>query len=93
MRIVDFTGAQFRQRHPGVSAPEEPGESTGSESRALVALDPLQDRSGCQAGHRYAPFVAHLVATKDQHPQTRERRRVDPSEALAAYRAAAALKV
>jgi hypothetical protein len=36
-------------------------------------------------------FLAQLIATKDQHPQTRERRRADPTEALAAYRAAAAL--
>ena len=34
-----------------------------------------------------APFLAHLLAMKDQHPQTRERRRAEPDEALAAYRA------
>jgi hypothetical protein len=73
-----------------MSAPENDSERTGLESRALVALDP-QDRSGPAANHRYAPFVAHLVATKDQHPQTRERRRADPNDALAAYRATAAL--
>jgi hypothetical protein len=28
---------------------------------------------------------------KDQHPQTRERRRAEPDEALAAYRATVAL--
>jgi hypothetical protein len=43
--------------------------------------------------YRYAPFLAQLVATKDQHPQTRERRRADPDVAVAAYRAAAALAV
>jgi len=75
-----------------MGAPENDGETAAPESRALVALDPLQEnRYGNAASYRYAPFVAHLVATKDQHPQTRERRRADPSDALAAYRAAAAL--
>jgi hypothetical protein len=32
-----------------------------------------------------------MIATKDQHPQSRERRRAEPDEALAAYRATAAL--
>jgi len=74
-----------------MGAPENDSEPTGSGSRALVPLDSLQDRSGNAASYRYAPFVAHLVATKDQHPQTRARRRADPRDALAAYRAAAAL--
>ena len=91
MHIGEVNGSQFRRPHPAMSAPENDSEPTGSESRALVALDPLQGRSGNTAGYRYAPFVAQLVATKDQHPQTRERRRADPSDALAAYRATAAL--
>jgi hypothetical protein len=41
--------------------------------------------------YHQAPFIAQLLAVKDQHPQTRERRRAEPDEALAAYRAAAAL--
>jgi hypothetical protein len=41
--------------------------------------------------YRQAPFLAHLLATKDQHPQTRERRRAGADEALAAYRTIAAL--
>jgi hypothetical protein len=76
-----------------MSASEEHSEPTALENRALVVLDPSQDRSGHVPGHRYAPFVAHLVATKDHHPQTRERRRADPNDALAAYRATAALTV
>jgi hypothetical protein len=76
-----------------MSTSEDHSEPAALENRALVVLDPLQDRSGCVLGHRYAPFVAHLVATKDHHPQTRERRRADPNDALAAYRATAALTV
>jgi hypothetical protein len=91
MLVGEVNERQFRRPHPAMSAPENDSEPTGSESRALVALDPLQDRPGNTAGYRYAPFVAQLVATKDQHPQTRERRRAEPNDALAAYRAVAAL--
>ena len=91
MRIGEVNGSEFRQPHPEVSTPDNDNESTASESRALVALDPLQGRAANAAGHRYAPFLAHLVATKDQHPQTRERRRAEPADALAAYRATVAL--
>lgn len=91
MLAGEINGSQFRQPDPAIGAPENDSEPAGSEGRALIALDPLSGRSGQAASHRYAPFVAHLVATKDQHPQTRERRRADPRDALAAYRAAATL--
>jgi hypothetical protein len=32
-----------------------------------------------------ANFVAHLIATRAQAPQTRLRRRADPAEAIGAY--------
>lgn len=91
MLVGEVNEQKFRRPHPTMSAPENDGEPTELESRALVPLDPLQSRSGNTADHRYAPFVAQLVATKDQHPQTRERRRAEPNDALAAYRAVAAL--
>jgi hypothetical protein len=34
-----------------------------------------------------ADFVAHLIATKGQLPQTRARRRAEPEDAIAAYAA------
>jgi hypothetical protein len=34
-----------------------------------------------------ADFIAHLIATSAQEPQTRARRRATPDEASAAYRA------
>jgi hypothetical protein len=37
---------------------------------------------------RPAAFLAHLIAVKQSHPQTRERRRAEPAEAVNAYRAA-----
>ena len=73
MLVSEVNGSQLRQPHPETSVPHS--DSTGSAGRAIVALDPLLDRSGQATTYRYAPFVAHLVATKDQHPQTRERRR------------------
>ncbi len=61
-----------------------------AESRALVALAPPVPPD-TPAPYRQAPFLAHLLAVKDQHAQTRERRRATPAEAIAAYRAAAGL--
>ena len=65
------------------------GES--AETRALVALARSPQFLERGTSHHHAPFVAHLVATKDGHPQTRERRRAEPNVALSAYRATAAL--
>jgi hypothetical protein len=62
-----------------------------AESRALVALAPPPPTAAVPAGYRQAPFLVHLLATKDQHAQTRERRRAEPHEAVAAYRTTAAL--
>jgi hypothetical protein len=47
--------------------------------------------SDAPSAFRQAPFLAQLLAMKDQHPQTRERRRAEPHDALTAYRATAAL--
>ena len=60
-------------------------------SRALVALTPTAALGNTPEAYRQAPFLAQLLAMKDQHPQTRERRRAELDEALAAYRATVAL--
>ena len=66
-----------------------------AENRALIALTPAAPAAAVPTGYRQAPlqapFLAHLLAMKDQHAQTRERRRADPHEALTAYRATARL--
>lgn len=56
--------------------------------RALVALGvpPIRERPAPQ---RHSAFLAHLIATREQHPQTRIRRRAEPGEALRAYAALA----
>jgi hypothetical protein len=70
----------------------EPGaETPAPESRALVTLAPNVAATEAQLGYRNVAFLAQLIATKDQHPQTRERRRADPTDVVAAYRAAATL--
>jgi hypothetical protein len=58
-----------------------------AQGRALVVLAPPAPIGRAPAHYRQAPFLAQLLAMKHQHPQTRERRRAEPNDALAAYRA------
>jgi hypothetical protein len=76
-------GGMPRDTAPAVAA------DTAPTSRALVVVEPPAPRER-PAPHRQAPFLAQLIATKAQHPQTRARRRAEPAEAIAAYRAVAA---
>ena len=64
--------------------------SGASASRALVVIAPPQ-RASAARPHRNAQFVAQLIATRTQAPQTRIRRRAEPHEAVQAYRAVASL--
>ena len=84
MRLGLISKAASRQSGPA------PVEQTAA-SHALVAVAPPIAVPGPPATCHQAAFLAQLLAMKDQHPQTRERRRAEPQEALAAYRAAAAL--
>ena len=54
---------------------------------ALIAVEPLRRDERPPQPTRYpsAPFVAHLLATRMQAPQTRARRRTEPNEAAAVY--------
>jgi hypothetical protein len=54
---------------------------------ALIPLAPSDDTApaGQQGGHARADFLAQLIATLTQAPQTRLRRRAEPEEAIAAY--------
>ena len=76
---------------PANSPSALPQAVPAAPSRALVALAPLAPASRTPAHYRQAPFLAQLLAVKDQHAQTRARRRAAPAEAAAAYRAAAQL--
>lgn len=67
----------------------ESADEGATESRALVVTAPAGEPPA--PVFRQAAFLAHLIATKAHAPQTRERRRAEPSEAIAAYRAASAM--
>jgi len=56
-------------------------------SRALVPLTyPIRDRAPIlPVGRVNAAFIAHLIATSVGAPQTRRRRRAEPSEAATIY--------
>ena len=64
-----------------------------AEARSVVVLARAAQAFESGIIHYHVPFLAQLVATKDGHPQTRERRRAEPNVALSAYRATAALDV
>jgi hypothetical protein len=62
-----------------------------SMQRALVRIAPVSPAIGVSVrpadGRVTAPFLAHLIATVQDAPQTRERRRADPNWATTAYAA------
>jgi len=60
------------------------------ESRALVPVEAAPPRA-LPAPRRAAPFLAQLIATRAQAPQTRAHRRAEPTEAIACYRAVAGM--
>ena len=89
MRVSD-TGQAVLRYGSAPAAAAAPAELR-ADSRALIAIAPVAEAHQPSALYRQAPFLAQLIATKDQHPQTRERRRAAPEEAVAAYRATAKL--
>jgi hypothetical protein len=91
MRLGEVNSSAYRHHESTGHRTEPGGETHASESRALVTLAPSVDATEGPPGYRNVAFLAQLIATKDQHPQTRERRRADPTDVLAAYRATAAL--
>ena len=78
-------GAVGRARREPTSAPRD--ERT-SESRALIPLQPIARGDTPLRTRAQAAYLAHLIATRDKAPQTRERRRAEPQEAIAVYAAA-----
>jgi hypothetical protein len=59
-------------------------------ARALVAVEPAQRTvpPSITSHRNSADFLAHLIATDQQAPQTRTRRRAEPAQAILAYGAA-----
>jgi hypothetical protein len=80
-----FGAAPNLQRH--ASSPDTP---TAQASRALIPVRPVEDVTDPPSSMRRpaAAFLAHLIATDHRLPQTRERRRAEPGEAVNCYAAA-----
>ena len=80
-------GAGRMSRQGSAAMPDAP-----SPQRALVRVTPVGPAGDAAVrpadGRATAPFLAHLIATVQGAPQTRERRRVAPNWASAAYAAA-----
>jgi hypothetical protein len=64
------------------------GTDLPSLNRALVALAAeTHDAHPHRPIQRVASFITQLIANAGRLPQTRERRRAEPAEVIAAYRA------
>jgi hypothetical protein len=73
MRLGEIRQASSGQ--PGAATGQAAPARDASESRALVALAPAAPAREAVARHGQSPFLTQLLAAKDQHLQTRERRR------------------
>ena len=72
--------------------PPRDATPSAAPSRALTVISASTPRDAPPPLPRGdAAFLAHLIATKEQAPQTREKRRAAPAEVLAAYRAVAGM--
>lgn len=92
MRVEPTKQAAFQQQTSGFmqDGTSHHAADDTPQTRALVVTVPATLAEPA-ARPRQATFLAHLIATKEQAPQTRERRRAEPTEAIAAYRAVAAI--
>jgi hypothetical protein len=75
-------GSVSRRANTRRHEPEE------TETRALIAIeaDAPSEWPVLLTRHPAAPFLAQLIATRMQAPQTRARRRAEPLDAIAVYR-------
>jgi hypothetical protein len=90
MRIGKINSPSSRLTTP--ATPDfEPQVVKDVAGRALLVIEAQPAATEAAANFRQAPFLAQLIATRDQHPQTRDRRRTDPTAAIVAYRAVDAL--
>ncbi len=89
-------GSQFRDKQRTVEpisaenrADRNDDQDPKTPSTALVSRDPARSRQRTAAtvwfNRPSAPFLTHLIATRADMPQTRARRRAEPSEAVVVY--------
>jgi hypothetical protein len=88
---IATTGATGRKARGGKVVPASEASPEPECGRALIAVTPPSppDRSPTLSRRPDASFLAQLIATAEQMPQTRSRRRIDPDAAIASYRATA----
>jgi hypothetical protein len=87
--------ANFARRPPAAkpvagSSADDADAKAKPGSAALVPILPTRPRAtsaGSQLSRPDSSFLAHLIATAEQVPQTRRLRRAEPQEALSAYAA------
>jgi hypothetical protein len=89
MRIGGIGAAAIGLNARRAAPVRRPPQAAEPESRALVAVAPAAptERSFARTRHPAAPFLAQLIATQLQAPQTRARRRAEPADAIAVYQA------
>jgi hypothetical protein len=87
MRIVSASSSvsTLKRQAAGEAHDAAPPVAQGT---ALVAIEAPRrsEHTPRPTRHPSAPFVAHLLATRMQAPQTRARRRAEPEDAIAVYR-------
>ncbi len=81
------TGAGDSEAEPRA---DQPSAAAARSSRALIALRPIRPDDSEMRARPQAEFLAHLIATDRKLPQTRQRRRAQPEDAVAAYAATGA---
>jgi hypothetical protein len=61
-------------------------DASAPAGRSLVVVEPRRERAEIRPlPHPSAPFLAHLIATAQQLPQLRARRRAEPQDGAASY--------
>ena len=66
------------------TAPDGPDRPAAQAQLPVIAIAPAEERSRASS-RPAATFLAHLIATEAQMPQTRVRRRAEPDVAAATY--------
>jgi hypothetical protein len=91
--VLNGIGASATRRD--TTAPRSAADVTPvAEQRALVPVPGIEPSEQASPFFRRpaAPFLAHLIATAQGEPQTRDRRRAEPIAAAQAYASVTALK-
>ena len=81
---IGSTTVMPRAPREGKAAPQD-ASPTASRALIPVAAPAPSERTATPSRRPLAPFLAHLIATHNQAPQTRARRRAEPEEAMEIY--------